>query len=75
MPTEPPSPSPEVMTADEVASFRRLDTSGRTRPVDAPTRYRKRGLLRGVMLGRSVRCLLTDVLAFTRNKAQEEPLW
>lgn len=69
---KPPRPCPEVMTIDDVVEFLRLDT-GPKHPHRTIGYYRRRGLLKGIKLGNEIRFPLGEVLAFVRNKVQEEP--
>jgi len=59
-------PAPAVMTADEAASFLRLDDG--PNPLRTLKFYRDSGQLAGVRLGRRVRYPLPEVLRFLAEK-------
>ena len=62
---EPPSPAPEVMTAEEAARFLRVDHL--KDPVDWLYQQRRKGLLRGTQIGRDIRYLRTELIQFAEK--------
>ncbi len=64
-------PAPAVMTVDEVVTLLRLDEAGGMAPALAVERYRKRGLLRGIQIGRCIRYPLESVQEFIRSKGDD----
>jgi len=63
-------PAPHVLTDEEVARFCRLDCAN----VDESLRrYREKGWLRPVQIGRSLRYRLPDVVKFLDKIQSENP--
>lgn len=54
LPTDPPRPCPELLTAEEAACYLRLEGTKRTQRL-ALGHLRKRGVLRGVKVGLSLK--------------------
>lgn len=71
LPTKPPRPCPEVLTADEAILYLRLDTSHGKDKKKALLRYRELGLLRGVRIGGRVHYRIEDLRDFVAIKAKE----
>jgi hypothetical protein len=67
LPTDPPRPASPVLTAAETCLLLRLPVEeGETESsaLERLQRYREKGTLRGVQLGKNVRFKLVDVLSF-----------
>lgn len=68
LPTVPPRPAPDLMTADEAVIYLRLD-AGEDGGLTSLTRYRTSGRLKGVKIGRSVKYRLADFRRFVQEMA------
>ncbi len=66
-----PEEFPDLLTADEAIRFLRLDVNGPVKPELSLRRYRELGLLRGVKVGRHMRYLKSELLAFLQRKTDE----
>lgn len=63
-------PIPEVLTEDELITLLRLDQDGPAKARLTIRYYRKKGLLRGVRLGKTIRYSRTEVLKFIEEQTQ-----
>jgi hypothetical protein len=68
-----PVPCPEVMTEEEVVRFLRLDLIDINDPSQTLAYYRKKGLLRGTQIGKSVRYLRREVERFLDVITEQNP--
>lgn len=68
--TGPAEPAPYLMTEAEAARFLRIDSAA---PSLAFARYRRKGWLRGVQVGKSIRYALPDLMAFLEKAKEENP--
>jgi hypothetical protein len=66
----PAEPAPYVLTDDDVIRLARITTAD---PYETLRRYRGLGLLKATQLGKNVRYLLPDVLAFFERAKEENP--
>lgn len=64
-------PVPYVMVEGDVIRFLRLDQA--PNPDRTIRRYREKGILRAVQVGKNVRFLLPDVLAFLEKNKEANP--
>ena len=64
-------PCPELLTADEAVRLLRLDDL--KDPMDVLYQYRRKGLLRGTQVGRHIRYLRTELIAFLETLTEQKP--
>ena len=67
----PEQPAPYVMTSAEALRFLRLDDLNDGE--DWLYRHRRAGLLRGTQVGRHIRYLLPELVAFLERQTEEKP--
>ena len=66
-------PAPLVLTEPELIQLLRLDgPDGPKNPSESIRRYREKGLLRGVQIGRAVRYPLVEIQRFLAVKAADD---
>ncbi len=63
-------PVPEVLTEDELITLLRLDQDGPAKARLTIRYYRKKGHLRGVRLGKTIRYSRNEVLKFIEEQTQ-----
>jgi hypothetical protein len=61
-------PVPLVLTEDELISLLRLDETGSKDPRLTIRFYRKKGLLKGIRIGKTIRYTQTEVLNFLEKQ-------
>ncbi len=67
----PPSPCPELLTAEEAVRFLRLEDL--KDPLDVLYQYRRKGVLRGTQVGRHIRYLRSEIVACLEKLTEEKP--
>jgi hypothetical protein len=72
LPTDPPRPCPDLLTAEEAVVFLRLDKSGVKHPTRSFHGYREQGLIRGVMIGRHLLYERRELLKFIERKREQD---
>jgi hypothetical protein len=73
LPGGPPQPCPEVLTENEAIRYLRLDCIGVKNPGDTLAYYRRKGLLRGTQIGKSVRFRRVELERFLEQLTATNP--
>ena len=73
LPTNPPRPCPELLTADEAVVYLRLDTIDTKYPGETLRYYREKGQLRGTQVGKAVFYRRVELDAFLARATDENP--
>jgi hypothetical protein len=69
LPTDPPRPCPDVLTADEAIAYLRLDTTGAKSPRRSLDDYRASGRIRGTRVGSRIMYRRIDLDTFLADQA------
>ena len=70
LPGNPPTPCPDLLTAEEAIRYLRLDCNCQTRGDLTLRRYRELGILRGTRVGRHIRYRRVELEKFLAKKTE-----
>jgi len=73
LPGPQPMPCPEVLTEEEAIRYLRLDLVKVKDPAGTLAYYRRKGLLRGTQIGKSVRYRRVEVERFLQAITEQNP--
>jgi hypothetical protein len=73
LPGDHPTPCPELLTEAEAIRYLRLDTIDIKDPSATLRNYRKRGLLKGTQVSKSILYLRIELDAFLDRLTEENP--